>query len=90
MGPASSLYGSGAMGGVMNVSLLNPTATSVSVNASSMGNAREVSLKIPVNESTSVVGSIREASNGKSGDGTPLNTRFEQSVLLRSQQVLRQ
>ena len=25
MGPASSLYGSGAMGGVMNVSLLNPT-----------------------------------------------------------------
>ena len=27
MGPASSLYGSGAMGGVMNVSLLNPTET---------------------------------------------------------------
>ena len=80
MGPASSLYGSGAMGGVMNVSLLNPTATSVSVSGSSMGNAREVSLKIPVKESTSVVGSIREASNGKSGDGTPLNTRFEQSA----------
>ena len=80
MGPASSLYGSGAMGGVMNVSLLNPTETSVSVSGSSMGNAREVSLKTPVNESTSVVGSIREASNGKSGDGTPLNTRFEQSA----------
>ena len=80
MGPASSLYGSGAMGGVMNVSLLDPTETSVSVSGSSMGNAREVSLKSPVNESTSVVGSIREASNGKSGDGTPLNTRFEQSA----------
>ncbi len=80
MGPASSLYGSGAMGGVMNVSLLNPTQTSVSVSASSMGNAREVSLKTPINEFTSLVGSIREASNGKSGDGTPLNTSFEQST----------
>ena len=80
MGPASSLYGSGAMGGVMNVSLLNPTETSVSVSGSSMGNAREISLKTPVNESTSVVGSIREASNGKSGGGMPLNTRFEQSA----------
>jgi outer membrane cobalamin receptor len=81
MGPASSLYGSGAMGGVMNVSLLNPTQTSVSVSASSMGNAREVSLKTPINESTSLVGGIREASNGKSGDGTPLNTSFEQSTV---------
>ena len=80
MGPASSLYGSGAMGGVMNVSLLNPTDTSVSVSASSMGNARAVSLKTPINEYTSLLGSIREASNGKSGDGTPLNTGFEQSA----------
>ncbi|MEC7569356.1 MAG: TonB-dependent receptor [Pseudomonadota bacterium] len=80
MGPASSLYGSGAMGGVMNVSLLNPTQTSLSVSASSMGNAREVSLKTPINASTSLLGSIREASNGKSGDGTPLNTSFEQST----------
>ena len=80
MGPASSLYGSGAMGGVMNVSLLNPSQTSVSVSASSMGNAREVSLKTPINESTSLVGGIREASNGKSGDGAPLNTNFEQST----------
>ena len=80
MGPASSLYGSGAMGGVMNVSLLNPTETSVSVNASSMGSAREISLKTPLNEDTSLVGSMREASNGKSGDGTPLNTGFEQSA----------
>jgi outer membrane cobalamin receptor len=80
IGPASSLYGSGAMGGVMNVSLLNPTQTSVSVSASSMGNAREASLKTPINEFTSLVGSIREASNGKSGDGTPLNTSFEQST----------
>ena len=80
MGPASSLYGSGAMGGVMNVSLLNPTQTSVSVSASSMGNAREASLKTPINKFTSLVGSIREASNGKSGDGTPLNTSFEQST----------
>ena len=80
MGPASSLYGSGAMGGVMNVSLLNPNQTSVSVSASSIGNAREASLKTPINKFTSVVGSIREASNGKSGDGTPLNTSFEQST----------
>jgi outer membrane cobalamin receptor len=80
MGPASSLYGSGAMGGVMNVSLLNPNQTSVSVSASSIGSAREASLKTPINKFTSFVGSIREASNGKSGDGTPLNTRFEQST----------
>jgi len=80
MGPASSLYGSGAMGGVMNVSLLNPNQTSVSVSASSIGNAREASLKTPINKFTSFVGSIREASNGKSGDGTPLNTSFEQST----------
>ena len=80
MGPASSLYGSGAMGGVMNVSLLNPNQTSVSVSASSIGNALEASLKTPINKFTSFVGSIREASNGKSGDGTPLNTSFEQST----------
>ena len=90
MGPASSLYGSGAMGGVMNVSLLNPTQTSISASASSMGNARDFSLKTPINESTSVVGSIREASNGKSGDGTPLDTRFEQSTFyVRNRSVVK-
>ena len=81
MGPTSSLYGSGAMGGVMNVSLENPTETSVSVTGSSMGNARELLLKTPLNDSTSLVGSIRKASNGKSANGTALNNGFEQSAL---------
>ena len=81
MGPSSSLYGSGAMGGVMNVSLQNPTDTSVSVSASSMGNARDILLKTPINKHTSLTGSIRNASNGKAADGEPLNTGYEQSAL---------
>ena len=81
MGPASSLYGSGAMGGVMNVSLRTPSETSLSVSGSSMGNARDLLLKTPINDRTSVVGSIRKASNGKSADGTQLNSGFEQSAL---------
>ena len=87
IGPASSLYGSGAMGGVMNVSLQNPAETSVSLSGSSMGNAREFLLRTPINDRTAVVGSIRKASNGKSADGTGLNSRFEQSALYAHNQA---
>lgn len=81
MGPASSLYGSGAMGGVMNVSLNKPTETSVSIGASSMGRARNILVSAPISARTSLVGNIRRASTSKSAEDTRLNTGYEQSAL---------
>lgn len=81
MGPASSLYGSGAMGGVMNVSLNKPTETSVSIGVSSMGRARDVLVSAPIGERTSLAANMRKASASKSADDTRLNTGYEQSAL---------
>jgi iron complex outermembrane receptor protein len=84
MGPASSLYGSGAMGGVMNVSLARPTETSLRVGVSSMGNAYDMLFKTPVSERTALVTSFRSANSSKSGNDTRLNTSYEQSMVYAS------
>ena len=84
MGPASSLYGSGAMGGVMNVSLARPNETSLRIGVSSMGNAHDILLKTPVSETTALVGSFRSANSSKSGNETTLNTGYEQSMVYAS------
>lgn len=81
MGPGSSLYGSGAMGGVMNVSLDRPNATTLSVGLSSMGEARDILLKTAISDQTSIATTIRRASDSTSGGGTRLNTGYDQSTL---------
>lgn len=81
MGPGSSLYGSGAMGGVMNVSLDRPQTTTLSIGLSSMGEARDILLKTAISDQTSIATAIRKASDSTSGGGTRLNTGYDQSTL---------
>ncbi|MDG1653753.1 MAG: TonB-dependent receptor [Luminiphilus sp.] len=86
MGPASSLYGSGAMGGVMSVSLDTPARTSLEVSRSSMGGASSAVIKAPISETRSVMASFRKSDRGHSSTALPLNTQFEQSSLYLREQ----
>lgn len=86
MGPASSLYGSGAMGGVMSVSLDTPTRTSLEVSRSSMGGTSSAVVKAPISETRSVMASFRKSGRGHSSTALPLNTKFEQSSLYLREQ----
>ena len=86
MGPASSLYGSGAMGGVMSVSLDTPARTSLEVSRSSMGGASSAVIKAPISETRSVMASFRKSGRGHSSTALPLNTKFEQSSLYLREQ----
>ena len=89
MGPASSLYGSGAMGGVMSVSLDTPARTSLEVGRSSMGRASSTVIKAPISENRSVMAAFRKSRRGHSNSAIPLNTKFEQSSLfLREQRAV--
>ena len=89
MGPASSLYGSGAMGGVMSVSLDTPARTSLEVSRSSMGGASSAVVKAPISENRSVMAAFRKGGRGRSSTALPLNTKFEQSSLyLREQRAV--
>jgi outer membrane receptor protein involved in Fe transport len=89
MGPASSLYGSGAMGGVMSVSLETPARTSLEVSRSSMGDASSAVVKAPISETRSVMAAFRKGRLGQSSSAIPLNTKFEQSSLyLREQRAV--
>ena len=86
MGPASSLYGSGAMGGVMSVSLDTPARTSLEVSRSSMGGASSAVVKAPISETRSVMAAFRKGGRGRSSTALPLNTKFEQSSLYLQEQ----
>ena len=86
MGPASSLYGSGAMGGVMSVSLDTPARTSLEVSRSSIGGASSAVIKAPISETRSVMASFRKSGRGHSSTALPLNTKFEQSSLYLREQ----
>ncbi|MBL6901515.1 MAG: TonB-dependent receptor [Luminiphilus sp.] len=81
MGPASSLYGSGAMGGVVSVSLVDPEATSVSVGVSSTGQARDMAIKTSLNGNNTFMVDTRTANPATSANGSALNTAYRQSSL---------
>ena len=81
MGPASSLFGSGAMGGVLSASLREPEQTALHVQLSSAGNYRGVGFETRLNGQTTIAGSFKSASNSRSADNEQLNTAFRQSAL---------
>ncbi|MDA8662291.1 TonB-dependent receptor [Luminiphilus sp.] len=89
MGPASSLYGSGAMGGVMSVSLDTPARTSLELSRSSMGGSSSAVVKAPISDTRSLMAAFRSSERGHSSTALPLNTAFEQSSLyLREQRAV--
>lgn len=89
MGPASSLYGSGAMGGVMSVSLDTPARTSLELSRSSMGGGSSAVVKTPISDTRSLMAAFRSSERGHSSTALPLNTTFEQSSLyLREQRAV--
>ena len=81
MGPASSLYGSGAMGGVVSTSLREPEQTALNVQLGSAGNYRGFGLETRLNDQTTIAGSFKSANNSRAADNRPLNTGFRQSAL---------
>ncbi len=81
MGPASSLYGSGAMGGVLSASLREPEQTALNVQLGSAGNYRGFGLETRLNDQTTIAGSFKSANNSRAADNEQLNTAFRQSAL---------
>ena len=81
MGPASSLYGSGAMGGVLSASLRKPEQTAVHLQLGSAGNYRGFGFQTRLTEQTTIATSLKSANNSSAADNGPLNTGFRQSAL---------
>ena len=81
MGPASSLYGSGAMGGVLSASLREPEQTALNVQLGSAGKYRGFWLETRLNDQTTIAGSFKSASNSRAANNEQLNTGFRQSAL---------
>ena len=81
MGPASSLYGSGAMGGVISASLREPDQTALNIQLGSAGTYRGFGLETRLNDQTTIAGSFKSANNSRAADNEQLNTAFQQSAL---------
>ena len=81
MGPASSLYGAGAMGGVISASLREPEQTAAYLQLSSAGDYRGLGLETRLNDQTTIAGSFKSANNSRNADNELLNTGFRQSAL---------
>ena len=81
MGPASSLYGSGSMGGVLSASLREPEQTAVHLQLGSAGNYRGFGFQTRLTEQTTIATALKSANNSRAANNAPLNTGFRQSAL---------
>ena len=81
MGPASSLYGSGAMGGVLSASLKEPEQTAAHLQLGSAGDYRELGFQTRLAGQTTVSSSFKSSNSSRAADNGPLNTGFRQSAL---------
>ncbi len=81
MGPASSLYGSGAMGGVLSASLREPEQTTLNIQLGSAGHHRGFGVETRLNDQTTIATSFKSANNSRAADNRPLNTGFRQSAM---------
>lgn len=81
MGPASSLYGSGAMGGVLSASLREPEHTALNLALGSAGNYRGLGLETRLNDQTAMAASFRAADSSRASNNQSLNTGFRQSAI---------
>lgn len=89
MGPASSLYGSGAMGGVLSVSLREPEQTALNLSLGSAGHHRSLGAETRLSEHTAIAASHKSANESRAANNDLLNTGFRQSaVYVRSERTL--
>jgi iron complex outermembrane receptor protein len=77
-GPGSTLYGSGAMGGVISLSSVSPKGLSIS--AASQSDDQQSSATVAYGEGDTIAGALsyRYANRAHDADGNALNTGFEQ------------
>ena len=78
---ASSLYGSGALGGVVHMQTLQGEGTTVEGRLRSNDELGELTLANTRAQHTLAL-SLRRAGDGEAPDGEPLHSRFEQAALL--------
>lgn len=89
MGPASSLYGSGAMGGVLSLSLREPEQTALNLSLGSAGSHRGLGLETRISDETAISASFKVADASQASNNQLLNTGFRQSaVYMRNTQML--
>jgi outer membrane receptor protein involved in Fe transport len=79
-GPGSTLYGSDAMGGVVNLALASTDAPRATVDWSDNDQAAGVALLGPLAAGIRGGMALRRADDATAGSGRPLNTRYEQGA----------
>jgi outer membrane cobalamin receptor len=89
LGSAASLYGSGAMGGVVSVDTRLPKQHVLSVGLGSSGAFRELSAAVALNDEIGLIASHTERNNSKAPNGESLAERYERSAaLLKSRRAI--
>jgi len=88
-GPASSLYGSGAMGGIVSLNSIDPRAPTTTVEAQDNGNGLATTLSYAPNQALGGAMSIRRAGNTTDARGRTLNTQYQQAnALVKSSRLM--
>lgn len=85
-GPSATLYGTGAMGGVVSVSTFNDDTSELNVLLQPQDNSKEIHIK-HADDNWSIGALHRKASNANAADGTPLKTEYKQSFLTLAKQA---
>ncbi|WP_189476973.1 TonB-dependent receptor [Halioglobus pacificus] len=84
-GPASSLYGSGALGGTVNLASIQPDGVEATLEGQSTDNAIAATLGYGDGEHFAGAVSVRRADRSEDARGRPLNSGYEQvGALLKS------
>lgn len=81
VGPASALYGSDAMGGVVGITSRSFKRPVIQLALHNNDNARHLAAGAPVGDSGSIGLVLRRASLAEAADGQPLNSGYQQSTL---------
>ena len=82
LGSAASLYGSGAMGGVVSIETRLPQQGSLSIGLGSSGGFRDLSAAVALGDSTGFVFSHAERNNSNAPNGESLAERYQRSAVL--------
>ena len=82
LGSAASLYGSGAMGGVVSIETGLPQQDSLSIGLGSSGAFRDLSAAMALGDSAGLVISHSERNNSNAPNGEPLAERYKRSAVL--------
>ncbi len=84
LGPASALYGSGALGGVVSLSTLRPDGLRMQASGQTVDRQRSLAFAAGDPERYGAALAWRRADNAEDADGNELNSGFEQlAALLR-------